>query len=326
MHRQTAERETRLLRGACPTRPLATDVVAVVAGRRQRAAVRGARRRAGRRGRPVDEPVHRRDPRSGRGDRRAGGDRAPEQLERHPRRRAGGRARVEARPRRADAIDPGRDRRDGRVRRSRRRRRQRGRRWKRRSPPSRPARSRPRRATSSWTASPCAKGEYLGLLEGSRSPAATASTTSRRSVVARLLAEPRSVLTVLTGDGRPGAERAPRRDRRRAPRGRDRRPGGRPAALPPAPVGRVESGVAAPGPDRPDRGQRRLSRGAAAAARRCDGDIEVAGEEPTARWRSSSAPARARRRARRLPAAGARRRRGDAGSPARLPGDRASSR
>ena len=65
MHRQTEEREARLLELVSRE----TEVVAVVAGDGQRAALPRPRRDAGRRGRPVDEPVDRRHPRGDRGDR-----------------------------------------------------------------------------------------------------------------------------------------------------------------------------------------------------------------------------------------------------------------
>ena len=89
------------------------------------------------------------------------------------------------------------------------------------------------------------------------------------------------MLTLLTGEGAPAAERPARPDRRVAPGGRGRSPGRRPAALPPAPVGRIgcppscapelrqrRAGLASTcgrsGPA--DRGQRRLPRGARGAA------------------------------------------------------------
>ncbi len=101
----------------------------------------------GDRGRPDDEPVHRGDRRRRRCHARHRGDRAPEQLERDPQRRAGRGAREQADAGAADADAAGRARRDGRVRPGVPGSRERDERWRRPWKASPPARSRSPRAT-----------------------------------------------------------------------------------------------------------------------------------------------------------------------------------
>ena len=109
MHRQTEQREERLLE-AVPDlgHTLETGVVAVVPGGGNRRLFESYGVDPRDRGRPDDEPVDRGHPRRDRGDARDRGARAAEQLERHPRGAAGGRARLQARARDPVALGPGR--------------------------------------------------------------------------------------------------------------------------------------------------------------------------------------------------------------------------
>ena len=85
----------------------------------------------------------------------------------------------------------------------------------------------------------CARASGSGSPTASRSRAARRSTRSRAPCSSRLLAEPRGVLTLLTGEEPPALDDAARRARRRASRARARRARGRPAALPAPAGGRV---------------------------------------------------------------------------------------
>ena len=200
----------------------ASDVVAVVAGRRKPAALREPRRRADRRGRTDDEPVGGGDPRRDRGDPRAG-SRSCSRTTRTSCSRP-------SRPRRSRAkpvevvptdVDPGGPRRA-------------------RSPSIRAAggrenaaddaRGRSRRVATgrgddrvarrrSSTASPSARASISGLVGDE--PVARRQRLRRRSrarSLERLLAEPRDVLTMLTGGRSPTldglARRAPASDTR----------------------------------------------------------------------------------------------------------------
>ena len=109
MHRQTEEREERLL-ASLPGGASRSAVVAVVAGEGNAPPVRGSRRRADRRRRPDDEPVHRRPARRDRGERRGRGRAAAEQLERRDDRRAGRARGGQGGARGADELDPRRPR------------------------------------------------------------------------------------------------------------------------------------------------------------------------------------------------------------------------
>ena len=203
MHAQTQERERRLLQ-AVPA---------------SGAPVRGGRRRErnrqpaplrepgseGRRRRPDDESLDRRHPRRSRGVIRGRGRRAPERHECPDERRAGGGTRVEAGARHSGRLDPGRARRDGCVRlaqtRSRERRRD----------------GRCRRvgrdgavtiASRDVDANGVAvrKGAWLGLADGEPVAAGESFDEVARTVLARLLAEPRGFLTLLTGEEPPSLE------------------------------------------------------------------------------------------------------------------------
>ena len=286
MHHQTEQRETRLLElvpGAAGVRGRRGR-----RGRGERAALPEPRRDADRRGRPVDEPVDRRHPRCDRGDARARGGRAPEQLERDPQRRAGGRARGEAGAGRPDALDPGRDRGDGRLRR------------RRGAPRTNAAEMEEAIAAVATGAVTIAsrdveldglaveKGDCLGARRRRPDRRRRRLRGGRAAlVVERLLAEPRGVLTILTGEDAPALNGLLGPDRGGAPGPRGRGPGRRPAALPPAALRRVRSTGADPG--RPDRGQRRLPRGARAAARRCAATSRSSPRRRTATASSSSA-------------------------------------
>ena len=167
-------------------------------------------------------------------------DRAAEQLERHHRRRAG-RARTPSKPVRVVptvslqaglaaivAFDAARDRAgerggDGGGGRGGRDRRGHGRLARRRA----------------RTASRCARAPTSASPTASRSRAATSFDEVARAVVERLLAEPRGVLTLLTGEDAAAARRAARASSRRASRARARGARGRPAALPAAALRRV---------------------------------------------------------------------------------------
>ena len=229
-------------RRRCRAAPRARRVVAVVAGEGNRAPVRGPRRRADRRGRPDDEPVHRRPARSDRGDRRATRScccRTTRTSSSPPSRpRAWRASRCTSCRRRSipaglaalvafhnersadenaaamrEALAGVVDRRDhGRLARRHGRRR-----------PG--ARGRvPRRC---WTAT--------------RSPRAPSFDEVARALLERLLAEPRDVLTLLRGEDAPPLNGAARRARRAASRARAGRARRRPAALPAAPLRRVVS-------------------------------------------------------------------------------------
>ena len=143
---------------------------------------------------------------------------------------------------RPHALDPGRDRGAGRLRRHAERGRERsGDGGGGRSRRDRGGHDR-RRATSQLTASPFARATSSALSEGE--PVARRRRLRARSaalaVVERLLAEPRGVLTILTGEDAPELNGLLERIAERAPGPRGRGPGRRPAALPPAALGRVD--------------------------------------------------------------------------------------
>ena len=75
------------------------------------------------------------------------------------------------------------------------------------------------------------KGAWLGLADGVPVAGGASFEEVTRAVLERLLAEPRSVLTMLTGRGAAGARRRARGARARIPRPRARGARGRPAAL-----------------------------------------------------------------------------------------------
>ena len=161
-------------------------------------------------------------------------------------RRAGGRARLEAGSRRADALAAGRARGARRVRPERRRGRERrgdGGGARRRS---RPAPSRSPRATCSSNGVAVRKGTWLGLADGE--PVAGGDELRRGRARGRSSGCSPSragVLTLLTGRGAAGARRRSlARARRRASRARARGARGRPAALRAAPGGGVAAGDA----------------------------------------------------------------------------------
>ena len=196
------------------------------------------------------------------------GDRAPEQLEHRPRRRARGGARGQAGRGRRRRLDPRRSRGDDRLRRlpdgGRERRRDAGRRRV----------GRDRRGDDRVARRPDERNRRSARARGSGSPAASRSPAGTRfedvafAVAERLLAEPRDLLTILSGADAPPLERAARARRRRLSRSRRGRAGGRPAALPPASLRRVgcrNCGRGRAGPCPPRRGQPGLSRGAGAA-------------------------------------------------------------
>ena len=68
---------------------------------------------------------------------------------------------------------------------------------------SSPARSRSPRATPRPTASPVREGEFLALLDGKAVAAGAGFDEVARALLERLLAEPRDVLTLLRGEGAP---------------------------------------------------------------------------------------------------------------------------
>ena len=221
-----------------------------------------------RRGRPVDEPVDRRHPR-----RRSRRPPAPEvvvlpnnsnvilsaeQAAEHAAEAGAGRARrARSRPgsRRWSPTTPPRRRRTTPPR------------WRRRSPAV---------ATGAVTTASrdvqlnglaVDEGAFLGLLEGEPVAGGQAFDEVAAAVVERLLAEPRGVLTILTGEGAPELNGLLDRLAAVAPGARGRRPGRRPAALPPAALGGIASTCMAD-PGRARRGQRRLPERAGGAARR----------------------------------------------------------
>ena len=102
-----------------------------------------------------------------------------------------------------NALDPGRGRSDGRLRRHARGARTTQPRWQTRSPASPPARSPPPRARCSSSGLAVDEGAFLGLLEGEPVAGGQAFDEVAAAVVARLLAEPREVLTLLTGESAP---------------------------------------------------------------------------------------------------------------------------
>ena len=111
------------------------------------------------------------------------------------------------------------------------------------------------------------KGECLGLVDGEPVVAARSFEEVARAVLGRLLAKPRDVLTLLTGEEAPGAAGS-RGARAGASRPRARGARGRAAALPAALSARVGCAARAPTDPHPARrGQPGLPRGARAAAR-----------------------------------------------------------
>ena len=117
MHRQTLEREERLAAGTLDDLPtLETGVVVVAPGEGNRRLFKNLRATRVIEGGPDDEPVDRGHRGSSRRDPCDRGDRAAEQHERDPQRRAGGRSREQAGSGRADAIRPGGAGRDDRLR------------------------------------------------------------------------------------------------------------------------------------------------------------------------------------------------------------------
>ena len=301
---------------AFPTTCRADDrrVVAVVAGAGEPPPLRELRRHPRDRRRPDDEPVDGRDRRRDRATAATEVDRAAEQLERDPQRRAGARARATSPSASFRRARSGRARRDGRVpsRRSTRRR------------------TRPRCARRSSTVATgevtlasrdaeldgvaVREGAWLGLADGDASPPVADFDEVARAVAERLLGEPREVLTLLTGEEEPELEALLERVRRAAPRRRARGARGRPAPLPAAPLGGVGRTVAAWWPARchsrpARRGQRRLPRGARAPARAPGRTSRSSARRRRGTRRSRPAASMTRRRADGLPAARARRRR-----------------
>ena len=84
-------------------------------------------------------------------------------------------------------------------------------------------------------------GDYLALLDGDAVAAGPSFDEVTRSLLDRLLAEPRDVLTVLAGEGAPSLNGVLERARAEPSRARARRARGGPAALPAAALGRVAS-------------------------------------------------------------------------------------
>ena len=227
----------------CPTsRRTRAAAVAVAGGAGNRAAVREPRR-ARRRRRPHDEPVDGRPPRRDRGVARRRGGRAPEQPERdHGAEQAAEHASKTVRvvPTRSlqaglaamVAFDPARAR--GRERRRDARPR---------STASPRARSRSPRATWRRTASRSARARGSGSPTGEPVAGGEPFDEVARAVLERLLAEPRGVLTLLTGEEPPALDGLLAELEARHPGARARGARRRPAALPAAALGRVAARV-----------------------------------------------------------------------------------
>ena len=229
MHLQSAQREERLSQagaGRSPDR-----------GRRGRhrrgqpPAVREHGRDWDRRRRRDDEPVDR------------GAARCDRERRTRPRRscwrttttssspaRQAARLAERARPRRPVEFAPGGPRGDARVRPARGAGRTR-RRWKARPRRSRRAASRLRRERSASTVCRSNAAPISASSAATPSRAGRASTPSRTSVVDRLLAEPRDVLTLITGEDEPELGPLLARVAEQHPGPRARGPPGRPAAL-----------------------------------------------------------------------------------------------
>ena len=117
------------------------------------------------------------------------------------------------------------------------------------------------------------KGTWLGLADGEPVVGGDSFDEVVHAVLARMLAEPRGILTLLTGDDAPVARRRARRHRRDVPRPRARGARRRPAALP-APPGVPSDARARPRDARG--GQRHLPGDAGAALRHARRDQVVA--------------------------------------------------
>ena len=93
---------------------------------------------------------------------------------------------------------------------------------------------------------PVRAGNYLALLDGNAVAAGPSFDEVARSLLERLLAEPRDVLTVLTGEGAPPLNGVLDELAAEAPRPRARRARRRPAALPAPAVRRVTASMSEP--------------------------------------------------------------------------------
>ena len=238
MHRQTLEREERLASGALEGLPtLETGIVVVAPGEGNRRLFKSLRAtrviEGGQTMNPSTEeivaavdatPGHR-------------GDRAAEQLQRDPQRRAGDRARQQADARRADPLGAGRPRGDDRLR-----------------PRAQGAveneaamvRALEGVATGEVTIASrdvtldgieVRKGAWLGLADGEAVASGESFDTVAGAVAERLLDGGREILTLLTGAEEPQLDALRQRDRGALPGARDRDPRGWPAALSAAALG-----------------------------------------------------------------------------------------
>ena len=238
MHAQTREREERLLHAVPRRAERATAAIAVVGGTGNRRLFESLRR-ADRRRRADDEPVDGRAARGGRG-------------------RPGARRSSCCRTTATSTWPPSTR---SRTRRSRCascrpcRCRPGSRRWSRSTRRSRAdenaeamAEAAADVATGAVTVASrdvqtnglaVSKGAWLGLADGLPVAGGASFEEVTRAVLERLLAEPRSVLTLLTGEEPPALDGGARRARARPPRARARGARGRAAALRAADLGRV---------------------------------------------------------------------------------------